>query len=142
MALTSSLIGRLTLFVILLYILLYSKCYPYRADVFVGRGVMCVLYVSCDVTIYIVYIYTIFIFIHLNLYLYLYIFIPLLFTFINLQNISFADTSALSLYNTIANYILVRLGKNLLVFYSVSTVTICIVFHFYSGRGRLEASNE
>lgn len=71
------------------------------------RGQMYVcMYVCCDmctIYVYYVYIYTIFIFIFI-IFIYTYI-TSLFFTFITLQNISFADdASALSPYNTIANY--------------------------------------
>lgn len=86
-----------------------QKCYVYVCCMFVWRDYL------YSIHIHYIHIYT---FIFIFIYIYIYIYIPLLFTFITLQNISFADTPALSPYNTIANYILVRLGKNLLVLFS------------------------
>lgn len=112
--LTPSLIGRLTWYVIYCRILAPQQMLPLnRADVFRGQKVLgvSVACLSCvTLTIYMQYTYTLYS--YLYNYIYIYIYIPLLFfTFITLQNISSADSSALSPYNTIANYSPVRLGK-------------------------------
>lgn len=125
--LTPSLIGRLTWYVIYCRILPPQQMLPLnRAGAFRGQKVfgVSVACLSCvTLTIYMQYTYTLYSYLYnyiytyvIYIYIYMYIYIhthtPLLFfTFITLQNISSADSSALSPYNTIANYSPVRLGK-------------------------------
>lgn len=106
----------------------YSTSTANNTLILLIRGQMYVwMYACCDMCTIYVYRFCIHIhYIHIHIYIYRYNF-SLFFTFITLQNISFADdASALSPYNTIANYTFFLSLRQMFTCLSVSTMTIHI----------------